>query len=302
MKSLWQFTLTALVAMTCGAVLPGTSAPYPAQNTPSESGTKPTAGSQTQSGQQGQGPAQARQVTPDEINAIKAIQSELDPDRAIQLAQDFEKKYPDSPYLFTVYTLEANGYEQKNQVDKAIDALEKSLKLKPDNLMSLIMMADLLPTPQDLQNASDAEKDKKLTEAEQDGTKALQLIEQLPKQPNQTDEQLANNKAQLASEVHGAMGMVHLERATMGLQGMDMAELGKAEAEYKLAVAVPNVPPQTFYRLGEVFEHENKIDEAIDAFTKASQAAQGTPIQQLADQQVQRLKQKKAQGQAAVKP
>src|SRR5438067_9073182 len=70
--------------------------------------------------------------------------------------------------------------------------------------------------------------------------------------------------------MHCSLAMIHLERASMGLGGMDPQELAKSEQEYKSAVDGTDKPnPEYVFRLGEVYMHEKKVDDAIDAFTKA---------------------------------
>jgi tetratricopeptide (TPR) repeat protein len=255
-----------------------------------------------QPGQQGQpGAPAAPQVTKQESDDFNALRSEastgLDPDRVIQLAADFEKKYPSSAMLSYAEMFAAAAYQQKGDVEKSIEYGEKSIKLKPDNLMSLIILADLLPTPQALKAASATDKDKRLAEAEKNANDALQMIAspQFPKQPNETDEQLKKRKDAVSSDLHSALGMVHLQRSSEGLTGPDKEELGKAEQEYKTATATADKPnPQDYFRLGEAYSMDGKVDEAIDAFTKASQAGQGGPMQTYADQKIEELKKRKA--------
>ena len=74
----------------------------------------------------------------------------------------------------------------------------------------------------------------------------------------------------MASEVHGALGTVHLELAFGGPGGLGKAELARAEQEYKIAVANSRLPdPCDYYRLGEAFGAEGKWDDAIQAYVKA---------------------------------
>lgn len=255
-----------------------------------------------QSGSAGQsGQAAPAPPAPDEVKAYNAIQSELDPGRQLQLVDDFAKKYPSSAYLSDAYFFGAYASQQQGKIPQVIEYGNKSLQANPDNLRSLLTMANMLPQPQDLQG-SDAEKEKKLSDAEADANKALQLIADL-KQPNLTPDKLTQLKASLTSQVHGSLGMVHLERAMGGLTGADTGELAKAEQEYKAAVTGVSQPsPEDYFRLGEVYENEKKVDEAIDAFSQASKLGQGTPIQSYADQQVDKLKKEKAQAPAPAKP
>ncbi len=143
--------------------------------------------------------------------------------------------------------------------------------------------------------------EKKLTEAETDANRALQLIEKLPKQGTETDGQLKKRKDSIASEPHGSLGMIHLQRASLTLTGgMDADELNKAAQEFKQSVDLTEHPaPQNYYRLGEVYANENKLDEAIAAFSKASEVGQGSGIQEYADKQIETLKKKQAQAKPA---
>ena len=96
--------------------------------------------------------------------------------------------------------------------------------------------------------------------------------------------------------------MIHLDRAQLGLMGLDKEELAKAEKEYKLAVSGTDHPePTDYYRLGEAYRLQGKFDDAIAAFTKASELGQGA-VKQYAEEQVERLKKAKAQSAAPAKP
>ena len=239
-------------------------------------------------------PAAPAGPPPEETNAYLAIQGELDPTRQLQLVDDFAKTYPNSTLLSDAYFLGSYANEQKGDLPKAIDYCNKSLQAKPDNLRSLLTRASLLPRPEALQGG-DADKEKNLNDATADANKALELIPNL-NPPNQTPEQVTQLKANLTSQVHSSLGMVHLQRAMMNLSGPDPAELAKAEQEYNTAVTGTQQPdPEDYYRLGEVYRNEGKLDDAIGAFNKASQLAQGSPLQGMAQQQVQQLEQRKAQ-------
>jgi tetratricopeptide (TPR) repeat protein len=264
--------------------------------TPSLGQDKPSQESKPAQGQQGQAPP-GPQVTPQQVKDAQAIQNELDPDKQLQMVNDFATKYPDSPYLSDMYFFGAYAAQQKGDIPKIIDFGEKSLKAKNDNVRTLLLMASILPRPQVAQGA---EAEKRLTEAEADANKVLQMIPQLPKPPNQPDDQFQKNKAAVAAEAHAALGMVHLQRATQGLTGPDAGELSKAEKEYQEAVSGPNPNAEDYFRLGEAYAMHNKTDEAIEAFTKASDLAKGGPLQTYAEQRLKALKEKK--GQAATPP
>jgi len=251
----------------------------------------------------GPGQAATMDIPKEQAQAFDAIKTELDPDKAIALAADFAKKYPDSPLLTYVYTYGANSYQQKGDVEKVVEYTEKGLKLKPDNLMCLMLRVGMLPQPQYLNNHP-ADRDKILQEAESEANHALQLISQVPKQPNETDADHEKRLAQIASPIYGSLGMVHLELASEALAGPDKDELAKAEKEFNTAVTTIDRPyPGDYYRMGEAYTMDGKLDDAIGAFTKAGEAGQGTMIKTFADQRIEDLKKRKAaQGSAAPKP
>jgi len=250
----------------------------------------------------GPGQGGTQEVPREQAQAFEVIKGELDPDKTIALGEDFIKKYPDSPLFPFVCFFTANGYQQKGDVEKVVECTGKGLKLKPDNLACLIMRVGMLPQPQYLNNHP-ADRDKILQEAETDANRALQLVTQVPKQPTEADADYQKRLTDTTSQIHGSLGMVHLERAADSLTGPDKAELAKAEQEFKTAVASTAHPyPGDYFYMGEAYKLDGKLDDAIEAYTKAGQVGQGTMIKTYADQQIEKMKKLKAQGSAAPKP
>ena len=236
----------------------------------------------------------AQNISKEQGTAYNAIKTELDPDKAIAECSDFAQKYPDSPVLTYVYSFEANAYQQKGDVDKVVDYADKSLKLNGDNLMSLVLSIGITPQPQYLNNHK-AEQEKILQDTQTRANHALELIAKLPKLPTESDEDYQKRLGEIGSQVHGPLGMFHLEMANQSLSGMDKTELGKAEEEFNAAVSKTAHPdPRDYYRLGEAYKLDGKIDDAVQAFTRAGELGQGTLIKTYADQQVVELKKLKA--------
>jgi tetratricopeptide (TPR) repeat protein len=162
----------------------------------------------------------------------------------------------------------------------------------------------ILPQPQ-LMQGNELDKQKKLTEAETDANHALEVINKIQKQPNETDDQFKKRMGEISSELHSALGMIHLQRSTMvSLSGgMDPDELSKSAQEYQQAVTMTDRPqPEDYFRLGEVYKNQNKLDDAIAAFSKASEIGQGTAIQSFADKQIELLKKQQAEAKPPAKP
>jgi tetratricopeptide (TPR) repeat protein len=240
-------------------------------------------------------------LPPAEAADFKALSTELDPDKAIALAEAYEAKYPKSEVLSYAYSFEANAYQTKGDIAKIVECAEKSLDLKKDNLMSLLLAAYAIPTPQ-FMKLHPTDGPDQLTKAEGYAQAALQAIDGIKKQPNESDDAFAKRKSLFTSNIHADLGMIHLQRAQLGLMGMDKDELAKAENEYHQAVTLTDNPdPSDYYRLGEACRLEGKIDDAIAAFTKAGESGGGA-IKQFADQQIAALKKAKAQPAAPAQP
>ncbi|MGO8736552.1 MAG: tetratricopeptide repeat protein [Terriglobia bacterium] len=245
----------------------------------------------------GPGEAGAQEIPKKQAQGFDAIKSELDPDKAIGRVDDFARKYPSSILLSYAYSFGANAYQQKGDVEKVVEYTDKSLKLKPDNLMSLILSVEMLPLPQYI-HSHPADRAKILQQTQTEADRALQLIPKIPKRANESDADYQKRLASVASEVHGALGTLHLELAGETLTGRpDKAELAKAEQEFATAVSTTVHPdPRDYYRMGEAYGVEGKLDDAIQAFMKAGEFGQGTVIKTYANEQIAQLKKRKAQG------
>lgn len=233
-------------------------------------------------------------VSPAETQAYNALAQELDPDKQLQLALDFIKKYPQSTLLSDVYFMAGGAAERKNDVPDALKYGEASLKLAPNNLRSLILVAGLLPLPQALP-AADPQKEQQLTDAETDASRALQMLPNVTRQNDVAPDQFKRGMEAIESQLHSALGMAHLEKAVLAPGGTSAPELSLAEQEYKAAVATPQPIAQDYYRLGEVCTRESKWDDAVSAFTQAAQLGQGTMIAKYANDMIAKVKAQQAQ-------
>ena len=240
-------------------------------------------------------------MSPEETADFKPLQTELDPDKAIALAEGFVQKHPQSVLDSYAYAFEANAYEMKGDAPKIVEYAEKSLQLKKDNLMSLLIITYALPQPQYI-GQHQADEETELKKAENYCQQALQQIDELKPQASESAADFARRKASYIAGIHEDLGMVHLDRAQEGLMGFDKDELAKAEGEFKIAVSNNDHPdPIAYYRMGEAYMQDNKLDDALAAFTKASEVGQG-PVKQSADQRIETIKKAKAHPAAAAKP
>src|SRR6266404_867427 len=109
---------------------------------------------EAQTGQQGQPPPRQQQppadkdkqpnpaplsmdnapaASPEEDSASKAVQQATDPNKRIQLAEDFLKKYPQSRYRASMYQALVSAYFATQQVPKMLEAGEKEVELNPND-------------------------------------------------------------------------------------------------------------------------------------------------------------------------
>jgi tetratricopeptide (TPR) repeat protein len=213
---------------------------------------------------------------------LRDIQNEPDPDHRVRMADEFEKKFPSSPLLSYVYASAAKAHQDKGDLDGTVAAARKSLKLDPDNTFSLVILALVLPTRQQLQG-SPSEIRQKLQETETDANLALALLEKLKPWPDETDEQFKQRKGSLAADAHFALGMAATQED----------HYDDALTQYQIAISSTSKPTfQYYYRLAEAYASVGQIPQAIDTLQKASDVARGTPMQKYADDFMAELKQK----------
>ena len=78
---------------------------------------------------------------------FQTMQNEPDPDRRLRMVEEFEKTFPNSPILPYVYVQGAKACQEKGDLNRAVEYGDKSLKLDPDNLPALILVATSLAQP-----------------------------------------------------------------------------------------------------------------------------------------------------------
>ena len=273
----------ALIALSLTAAQPARaqSQQQPQQQAPP---AKPGQAPAAQPGQQA--PAEAPKVDPEEEKAYKAFYDANTPQQAdarIKMGEDFVAKYPKSKYAEVVYARLMQDYFNKQQIDKMYDAADKALALNPDDVSVLVLEGWVIPHNID-PNSMDTER--LLNKAEAQEKHALELLPNLPKPPNMTDDQFAKAKNDALSQAHSGLGLVEFRKQDYA---NSVTELRQGE---KLA-AVPD--PTDFYVMGIELQAMKQFGDAADAFQKCAQVPGGL---------VDRCKQKadEAKKQAATQP
>jgi tetratricopeptide (TPR) repeat protein len=222
------------------------------------------------------------QVASSEALAFQDIQNETDPERRLRLINEFEKNFPSSPLLSYAYTTAAKTHEESGDFEAALNYGEKSLKLDPDNTFALVAVALALPQPKML-NGRPEEVRARLSEAAASANRALTLLEKLPRQTAETDDQFQQRKNSIAADAHFALGMVEMQED----------RFDRAVAQYKTAISLSVKPGvQNYYRLAEAYASEGQIAEAIEALQEASRLGRGTPMEKYANDFIAELRRK----------
>ena len=215
----------------------------------------------------------------EEAMGYETLENELDPDRRLRMVAEFERRFPASELMSSVYAQAAKANEQKGDLNMVVEYGEKSLKLDSNNLFSLLMVAMVLPQPRMLEG-SPQQAAQQLATAEAYAGRALSLIAALPAQAKEGSEQLQRRKDALASDAHTALATVYMERD----------ETEKAIDQFKTAISLaPRPKPELYFRLGEVCARAGKKAEAIEAFKRASEMGRGTPLGEYAEQKLTEL-------------
>ncbi|MFQ5777738.1 MAG: tetratricopeptide repeat protein [Terriglobia bacterium] len=205
-------------------------------------------------GQQTQGPG-------DERADLQKIMQAGSPRQRLALIEKFLEQYPDSQYLGLAYSAAAQAYRRQNKFAQAVKYGEMALELSPNDVFSLILVADslaesALPTQDDFQE--------KLTRAEDFARRALEVMPDLfanmPRRPEVPEEEYEKEMKMLEAQPHATLGFIHLRRN----------QFGEAETELQQAIELTQPSPNAhdYERLGIVEMRQKKYKDAGAAFQR----------------------------------
>lgn len=200
-----------------------------------------------------------------EVDAFMKIQQ-------AQMAQDtqlmasagaaFISQFPKSDARGLASYMTMVAYQQLNDFDNMLLYGEMALDAKPVPGVlagTLVSLAGAIPNRT---REFDLDKEEKLGKAEDYAKRAMAMIPNLPKvNPNMTDEEWLENKKELMSQCHEAIGSVHLKR-----ENFPAAEQSLRRA---LALSTQQVP-FTLYGLARALSKQGKNAEAAEAADRCS--------------------------------
>ena len=199
--------------------------------------------------------AAAPKVAKEELNAYNKFVAAAkggDTQTKVSLGEDFLAKYPNSIYAGAVEGQLAMAYMSLNQIDKMIDAGDKSLASDPNNIDVLPVMAFALAR----NSKSTAAQ---LEQSQNYAKRALNLLTTMPKPKDMDDKTFNTVKNQKMAQCHSAIGT-------------DLFKTGKFDdAVGELTQAVntdPEPDPVDYYILGLANDRASHFTDAVAAFDK----------------------------------
>jgi tetratricopeptide (TPR) repeat protein len=220
-------------------------------------------------------------VSAEEDAAFKAFQAVPHTDLAkkIELGEDLVKKYPQSRYLPPVYYALTLAYMQTNQTQKMLEVGDKEVKLVPNDITTLAVMAQTISR---VTNSGTPDGAQQLDKAATYAKKAIELAPTLPKPENLTDEAFTAGKNQALVAAHSGLALVLIKH------GKNAEAIPELEQAVKLDI---NPDPVNYYLLGIANKSTSHFDDAIAAFNKCAAAG---PMQAQCKAQLDDTKKKSA--------
>lgn len=192
-----------------------------------------------------------------EAVAVQAIFQAQDPDGRIKAANEVAEKFPNSEFKPLALFFAAVSYQQKNDADRMIVYLERTIEADPQQYQALLMLAGVISSRT---REFDLDREDKLKAAEGYANKALEIVKAAPRpNANVTDDQWDAAKKDFQSQAHEAFGHAATARN----------QQDKAIEEYKQAISLAGQPSATnMIRLAAAYDKVSKYDEAIAVLDK----------------------------------
>lgn len=196
----------------------------------------------------------------EEESASKAVQQASEPNKKIQLAEEFLQKYPQSRYRASMYQALVSGYFATQKVPQMLDAGEKEIEINPNDAPVLAVMAQALARTYN-PKAPDAAR--QLSKAEQYSKRAIEITPTLPKPENLTDEAFNNAKNDTLVMAHSGLGLVYIREGKYSEAIPELEQSIKADTH-------PEPDPVNYYLLGMADKQTSHFDAAAAAFSKCA--------------------------------
>jgi len=194
----------------------------------------------------------------------------------VTLVEAFAQRYPASQLLGAAYQYQMLAYRELNDYNGVIQSGERALKLHPDNLNTLLTLANVLPNGV----PSGTGKDPRLDQAEGYARLVFQGIERMKLPRSVSPQRWQELRLEMEASAHEALGQVASKRGN----------LQQAISEFQEAVQQSPTPQGSqFYRLGVAYMLAHRYDSASEALDRAAQLGPNE-IRKMAETVKQKLK------------
>jgi tetratricopeptide (TPR) repeat protein len=205
---------------------------------------------------------------------LEILEAPSDRER-VQLVEAFAQHHADSELLGIAYQYQMEAYRRLNDYDGVVQSGEKALKLHPDNLNTLLTLANALPN----RVAPGTVDDPRLAQAERYARRVFEGIEQMKLPRSVSPQRWQELRLEMEASAHEALGHVATKQG----------KLQEAILEFEKAVQ-QNPAPQgsQFYRLGVAYMLAQRNDSAKEALNRAVELGPDE-IRKMADSVIRRL-------------
>jgi tetratricopeptide (TPR) repeat protein len=186
---------------------------------------------------------------------LEILEAPSDRER-VQLVEAFAQHHADSELLGIAYQYQMLAYRGLNDYDGVVQSGERALKLHPDNLNTLVVLANALPN----RVAPETVDDPRLAQAEQYARRVFEGISRMKLPRSVSPQRWQELRLEMEASAHEALGYVATKQGN----------LPGAILEFESAVQ-QNPSPQgsQFYRLGVAYMMAQKNDSARQALNRA---------------------------------
>ena len=176
----------------------------------------------------------------------------------VRLVEAFAQHYPKSELLGIAYQYQMEAYRELNDYDGVVQSGERALKLHPDNLNTLLTLANVLPN----RISTGALDDPRLAQAEQYARLVFEGINRIKLPRSVSPQRWEKLRLEMEASAHEALGQVATKRGN----------LQEAIAEFEKAVQQNPTPRGSqFYRLGVAYMLTRRYDPASEALNRAAE-------------------------------
>ena len=210
-------------------------------------------------------------LTYEEYDQYLSVLSQSDPSGVIAAGESFEKAFPSSALLPTVYRMELDAWKAMGDARQAIFVGKKALQLVPENVDVMSELAYLI--------ADTESNPASLKEAKNYGTGTIEFLDKLQIPRSIPPKEWKPLRGAIESRAHSALGLVAFKS---GL-------LQESITEFELALLPGAVDEAaTSYRLGIAYRLSGLQEKARSALMRAA-SSDDLEIRRRAEQELGKL-------------